>query len=47
MAKWFSHSFDWTILRKKGRGVDLVNLQFFGYLKRQIELLIFYEGFYY
>ena len=46
MAKWLSHSFDRAILRKKSGGVDLVTLQFFGYLKRQLELLIIYEHFF-
>ena len=46
MAKWLSHSFDRTILRKKSGGVGIVTLQFFGYLKKQLELLIFYERFY-
>ena len=47
VAKWLSHSFDRMILRKKEReGGSLVVLRFFGYLKRQLELLIFYECFY-
>ena len=45
MAKCLSHSFDWVILRKKSGGVGIVTLQFFGYLKNQLELLISYERF--
>ena len=43
MAKWLSLCFDKTILRKKDGGGGLVAIQFFGYLKRQLELSIFYE----
>ena len=46
MAKWLFHSFGRTILRKRSGGVGLVTLQFFGYLKGQLELLISYECFY-
>ena len=47
LAKWLSHSFDRMILRKKRSGEGgLVALQFFGYLERQLELLIFNERFY-
>ena len=47
MAKWLSHSFDEPILRKRSRGVGIVTLQFLGYLKKQLELLILKERFYY
>ena len=39
LAKWLSLSFDQTILRNKGGEGGLVALQFFGYLKRQLDLL--------
>ena len=43
----FSISFDQMILKNKGReGGGLVALQLFGYLKRQLELLVFNECFY-
>ena len=32
--------------KKRSGGVGLVTLQLFGYLKRQLELLNFYERFY-
>ena len=40
LAKWLSCSFDRIILQKKGGGGP-VALQVFGYLKVQLELLIF------
>ena len=43
-AKWLFQSFDRTIMRKKGRGRGLVALQFFGYLKRPLELLILFKN---
>ena len=44
LTKWLSHNFNRKILRKKRSGVGgLVALQFVDYLKRQLELLIFYE----
>ena len=46
LAKWLSLSFDQTIFRKKGWVGGLVALQIFCYLKRQLELLIFNERFY-
>ena len=46
LAKWLSHSFDRMILRKMSGGGNLVAFRLFGYLKRQLELLIFYECFY-
>ena len=46
LAKWLSLCFDQTALKKGGGGGGLVALQFFGYLKRQLELLIFNERFY-
>ena len=44
LAKWLSHSFIRKILRKRGEGGSLVALQFFDYLKRQLELLIFFTN---
>ena len=46
LAKWFSHSFDRTILRKKEQWRKPSCPVIFGYLKRQLELLIFYKCFY-
>ena len=40
-AKWVSHSFDRMILRKKERGRKPSCPAIFGYLKRQLQLLIF------
>ena len=45
-GKWLSHSFDRMVLRKRSGGGGLVALRFFGYLKTELELLIFYECFY-
>ena len=46
LAKWLSLRFDQTIWEIKGREGGLVALQVFGYLKRQLELVIFNERFY-
>ena len=45
LAQRLSLSFDQTILRNKGGERGLFALQFFGYLKRQLELIIFNERF--
>ena len=40
LAKWLSLSFDHTILRNMGGEGGLVAMQFFGYIKRQLLILI-------
>ena len=46
LANWLSYSFDRMILGKKWNGGgSLVALRFFGYLKRQLELVIFLRMF--
>ena len=45
LAKWLSHSFNRKILRKKERGRRPSCPPGFDYLKRQLELSIFYESF--
>ena len=45
MAKWLSHSFDRTILRKKSGGVGIVTLQFFWLFKKTTRTFNFLRTF--